>query len=58
MSDRNDNAASQHEKFLRECREIDAAYLDGSLDQWVKGKVDEYRASHPAPDAGAGEQVG
>jgi len=59
MSERNDdNAATQHATFLRDAREIDEAFRTGTLEQWVKGKVDEYN-SRPADDRPAdGEQVG
>ena len=32
--------AEAHERFVRECREIDVAYAQGRLDEWIQEKLD------------------
>ena len=55
MSDLPDQQPSDiHEQFLRECQEIDAAFLKGTLHDWITEKLESEKCKLP----NAGEVVG
>ncbi len=34
-----ESGAEAHERFVRECKEIDVAYVQGRLDEWIQEKL-------------------
>lgn len=50
MYDDLEQAPDAHEQFVCEAREIDQAFANGSLDQWVSDKVEYERRRYESSD--------